>query len=298
MRKLWMIFFQILLISLVFYNSSLQGKDNLTFAESEKKIFHLTFNEQTGDKVFDEINGLQGNIRGGSWTQGVMGNGIEFLSDTDRIGFADDPLWDFVSNDFTISLWVKINSLPTDNLVNLISHGDGPGITRKWLFELKSSTQGIASARKYIAFTLMFHAWDNTLTEMTTLNSQYRTVDYKDEWFFLALTKQDNQYLFYLNQFIVGETSWNYNIGLSSEELSIGYCEPWDANVNALDGAIDEISIYNYALTQSQIYGLVNIGVLEIDIQELGMYVAIVVISVVVLLMLIYYFKKKIFDRI
>ncbi|MHA2278149.1 MAG: hypothetical protein ACXAC2_20405, partial [Candidatus Kariarchaeaceae archaeon] len=65
-------------------------------------IFHLSLDEGEGSSIGDNVNGLVGELRGGSWEQGVNGQAIGFIDSTDRIGFDDHPVFDFVMNNFTI----------------------------------------------------------------------------------------------------------------------------------------------------------------------------------------------------
>ncbi|MCE7736292.1 MAG: LamG domain-containing protein [Candidatus Heimdallarchaeota archaeon] len=251
-KKPLSIAFQIfILISTLHINNALIAlgaeQDAINISQTAaNKIFHLPFDEINNSTVNENINGLTGVMRGGSWGDGINGLGIKFNSQEDRIGFPDDPIFDFVANDFTISVWIKIISLEAHGkVINLMSHGDGGGTSKKWFFTLSRS--GSPSQ-----FSLVFHSWDNTLTEIVSLGGN--SVDFGlNNWQFIVITKKDHSYSMYVNGTNIGDSIWNYEIGQSSAELSIGYSEPPDANAIAVNGSMDEISIYNIALNNEQI---------------------------------------------
>lgn len=202
---------------------------------SSDLIFHLSLDEGEGSSIKDDVSGLVGELSGGSWEQGVNGTAIRFVDSTDRIGFNDHSVFDFVMNNFTISMWFKVNSLG-DDPVNLISHGDGPGTQKKWMLLL-------GGAGSSTLFNLIFHSWDNTLTQIISMGTP--PIEFGlNNWQFLTILRNRPFYSFYINNTLVAIENWAYDIGMASQQLSIGYMEPWDANVVALDGSIDEISIF------------------------------------------------------
>ncbi|MHA2097650.1 MAG: LamG-like jellyroll fold domain-containing protein [Candidatus Kariarchaeaceae archaeon] len=265
-RLLW--FYSMFLVSIIFSmnllyptisKSSPYQKSIIKLSQSSSVlIFHLSLDEGEGSSIGDNVNGLVGELRGGSWEQGVNGQAIGFIDSTDRIGFDDHPVFDFVMNNFTISMWIKINSLGNDP-VNLISHGDGPGTQKKWMLTL-------GRAGDPTLFNLVFHSWDNTLTQVKSLGTP--PIEFRlNNWQFLTLTRNRPFYSFYVNNTLVAVENWTYDIGMASEQLSIGYMEPWDANVVALDGIMDEISIFGDYRTIPPPYSLTSSSSLDVGSQ-------------------------------
>jgi len=47
----------------------------------------------------------------------------------------DNPLWNFGTNDFTIEMWARFNSIRNASY-HLIGHDEGPGDAKKWILAL------------------------------------------------------------------------------------------------------------------------------------------------------------------
>ena len=87
----------------------------------------------SGDgNAVDSVSGRNGILMGTAvFGVGIVGSSFA-LNSNGWIDVADDPVWTLGSNAFTISTWVKFDALT--GRVYFISHDDGSGNTRKWLF--------------------------------------------------------------------------------------------------------------------------------------------------------------------
>jgi len=200
-----------------------------------------SFNEGTGSTVADASgNNNIGSINGAAWTtQGRFGNALYFDGINDWMTVNDSNSLDLTTG-MTLEAWVN----PTSSAASWTTV----------LMKEQASTQAYAlfadttSARPYIYF--------NTATDSSGSKSVGGTSALPiNTWSHLAATYDNTTLRLYVNGVQVGSQSFTGSIMNSAAALRIGGNSVWG---EYFQGRIDELRIYNRALTQSEIQADMN----------------------------------------
>ncbi len=213
---------------------------------TKSPVAYWNFDENTGSTAKDSAGNNDGTIYGASWTTGISGSALSFDGTNDYINFGDKKDFD-LRGELTITAWVYLNNIPNY------------GNSRSSPFLVKGGVD-----QPYEFGTLpdgrLFHTQeeetgnDHELHGTTELST--------GEWYFVAVTDDFNTMKFYVD----GEkepdettsSGWNRasSYGESTGNLYIAN-SPTDAAYYWTDcyfnGIMDEVRIYNYALSDSEI---------------------------------------------
>jgi len=198
-------------------------------------------NEGSGNRISDlSMNGNNGTLIGANglptWVPGRSGQALNFDGVDDYVDMGSNASLKPVSA-ITVSAWIKFNSLTAD--IRAISDWHGLASEDRWIFYENSATviywyvcnvNGVNTA--YVAYT-------------PTLNT----------WLHLVGTYNGSAIEFHVNGASVGTTalSGNLNAGSSNYTVRIG---KQATTGGYFDGLIDEVRIYNRALSQAEIQWL------------------------------------------
>jgi hypothetical protein len=203
-------------------------------------------NEGSGNAAVDASgNGLHGTLTGApSWVAGTMGLALA-LNGTSQYGLVpDDPRLD-LTGQITLSAWVKPAKLGTANVIAKASFVGTliPG------YELNLSSTGKPFVR--------FNASDTYRVNGAT---SYPTAG--DTWMHLAATYDGSVIRLYVNGALDGSLASAFAITANDQPLGIGAQS--DGNSGRLfQGALDEVRIYDRALSASAIQALAS-GVVDV----------------------------------
>ena len=201
------------------------------------------------------------NDESGSGNNGTVMNGVLLTSDRfnnlnsaysfdgidDRI-FINNSIFDNGSN-FTYSSWCFLNTIINPNngnnshpILNTSPH-NGLGVILNWGSSNKYSIM-VGSGTPSISWNTLFNSLSNQNIEIQT-------------WKFITLVKSLNTYSLYINGVI--DQTWVANSSVQSYlyKLYFGGGDPLNTN-EVLNGKLDDIGIWNRALTQEEITGLYN----------------------------------------
>ena len=137
----------------------------------------------------------------------------------------------------TISFWVKVRTLPAQGEVYLLSHG---GWQERWKISLPSHGKPVFTVRTTTCCNDMDSGDGNQLKV--------------NEWKHVVVTHDGVTDKMYMNGVKVNEKAYAGALGKTSSPLGIGY-DPIDQG-NYFDGQLDEVMIYDEALTATQISAL------------------------------------------
>lgn len=203
-------------------------------------IAYWTLNESAGATSFTDSsgNGKTGTCSGtGCPVAGVAGKlntAASFDGTNDIISASDSSLWTF-SGDFTISLWVKANSWGGNWWTRaFLGQDEGGGPTNKWIFS-------------YDGTRTIFHINTSSGGGPVALGNTWTPST--GTWYHLAVTRQGNNYTFYRDGSPDGVWTDSTIIPDASAPLTIG----WAEGVGSFNGTIDDVRIYNRALSGSEI---------------------------------------------
>jgi concanavalin A-like lectin/glucanase superfamily protein/lamin tail-like protein/CotH protein/Ig-like domain-containing protein len=177
-----------------------------------------------------------GVLQGAGYAAGEAGQGFSF-NGSSYVSVPDSPLWTFGSSDFSIELWAKFSDASGNRI--FLGHDDGGGIQNKWLFWLNGGV-------------LQFHI--NGPGNVLIGTAPFSPV--VGQWYHLAVTRQVNTYRFFINGVLVSTDVNALTIPNSSQPLTIGVAE----GIFHFNGVLDEISIYNRALSSVEVASIFGAG--------------------------------------
>ena len=179
-----------------------------------------------------------------SFGVGRAGQAFAFNGGDGFVSVADSPAWKFGTNDFTIELWTKFNQVKSSMFIHQETVGDASGFEFYWeafnnqLFFSDDSSH-VSIVRPWVTHGVF-------------------TLPLPNFWYHLAVTRTRGNYRLYVDGQQSGSEQPDANpVGDVHGQLRIGnYAFPG----YALNGFIDELTIYNRALTTAELEAIYNAG--------------------------------------
>ena len=218
----------------------------LAVAQTSGLVAAYGFNEGVGTTVTDASgNGNTGTIQGASWTpQGKFGGALGFNGTNGYVSVANSPSLDISGSALTLSMW--INPQP-------LSGGDSVVLGKFWNATMTSPFYQygleLASGREpFFYLGTSGGALSARMGSNLTLN----------QWSHLAVVFNGSQVRFYVNGTLVRTRQLSASIQARGNPLRIG------ADIVPSQfhkGFLDEVRIYNRALTQAEVQSDMNTAV-------------------------------------
>lgn len=195
----------------------------------------------SGDgNAIDSVAGRNGTLVGGAgYATGIQGQAFDFSGTTDYVTVPDDNVWSFGNDSFTVELWANFETYGegAQSLSSIfIGHDEGGGERNKWFFYYDEARERLG-----------FHINGGSGRDYILSPTQF-TPDF-GEWQHFAVTRSGSSYEFYADGNSLGIATNSMEILNANATLTIGKAE----NVGYFDGLIDEVHIYDEALTSAQI---------------------------------------------
>ncbi len=211
---------------------------NYSWIEDEitSPIAYWKLDEASGSTAYDSAGTYNGTIYGATPTEAVVDGAFEFDGYSDYIIFGD-ILDSEMGNAFTIGVWIKLREGAIQNIIDymyiLWKSDDRPGI--------RISTDGLVSFLHWHAGTGISVRSINALEE--------------EKWYYLSYVYNGSEFIAYINgKFIGSVTDSGYSPGGT---LYIGgELEP----SRCFDGIIDEVAIFDQALSENAVRTLYQAG--------------------------------------
>jgi len=196
----------------------------------------MPFDTENNDTCKDYSGyGHNGTLKGVTWTnEGIVGGAYYFGGSSEYITMSlPNVFYDIPNNDFTISIWVRSDDITADNAVVLMASEDNNNFVKIFLqgteIHVGVCNEGIKDAVR---------------TE--NLSS--------DVWYHIAgvWDASENSIIVYCNgnlSILPGERNFALGSGMGLLEIGHG-----TASSKFWDGYMDEVEVYNRALSQDQIY--------------------------------------------
>lgn len=196
-------------------------------------------------------NDIQGNH------DGIPGGGVDFPTGKVAQAFRfdgqatvivpDDPGFTLGSRPFTIDLWVNFSRL--NGRDPFIGHDEGEGEVNKWIFwydeEGHDQLSGVPALR--------FHINSQDIGPIDPVVAPWNPQT--GQWYHVAVTRDSSTYSLYIDGVQVAMQSNALEIPDPAFDLTIGSSE-----IFFLDGLIDEVEIFERALTADEIKSIYNAG--------------------------------------
>ncbi len=188
------------------------------------------FNEKSGTIAGDSVAGHNGVISGATWVSGIHGSALQFNGVDNQVQISKAG-FNPVGNSISFSFWFRLNAVG-DN---------GTFIYQNVKYIVSIDAQGRPG------FALYTPVW-------SSLNSGYTNRVLDTDWHHVAMTYDGSMMKIYLDGLLRTYTANTGNLQSSNSDAYIGRETP----TNPFKGTIDEMLVYNRALTDSeilQIYG-------------------------------------------
>ncbi|MEW5924403.1 MAG: LamG-like jellyroll fold domain-containing protein, partial [Candidatus Zixiibacteriota bacterium] len=201
------------------------------------------FDEGVGSITYDSSgHGNDGILTNGpAWVTGLTGKALRFDGVDDYVNCGSDPSLDMTDN-LTISAWVNFDNLPSDKYA-IVSKDDGWGLQNKWEFGYTNNYAGISDA-------LHFHI-NNTSGADIWLNS-LSWLPATGKWYFVAVTRHDSDYKFYVNGQLHGTASNSLSLPIVDYPLLIGRAE----GSFHFAGKIDEVRVASREFSEEELWSI------------------------------------------
>ncbi|UCF17711.1 MAG: LamG domain-containing protein, partial [Phycisphaerales bacterium] len=198
-------------------------------------VLYLDFESGEGSMALDQSGHSNHGLLMGDpqWTTGILGGAMDFDGDGDFVDCGNSALLD-ITGDITVACWIKVDQFDK-SWQAIVTHGDN-----SWRVHRSGSSNNIA--------------WGTSGLSPTDLTG---TVNVNDaEWHHVAGVYNGAQKLLYIDGALDASSDSTGNINSSNFNVNIG--ENNDATGRFFDGLIDEVRVYNRALTGVEIAMLVE----------------------------------------
>lgn len=190
----------------------------------------------------DSAGGHDGTlVNGAGFGPGEFGQAFKLNGSNQYVSVPDSPAWAFGNNPFTISLWANFDSIRQDILGQLpnvfVGQDEGAGTTNKWVFFYDGNGN------------LAFHINGPGFVFLTAPTSFVPLVG---DWHLYSLTRSGSTYTFYADGVSLGTAISSLAIPDANAPLTIGQAE----GVGFVNGRLDDVRIYDRALSGAEIAGL------------------------------------------
>jgi hypothetical protein len=210
---------------------------------SAELVAYWSFDEGSGDRVFDSSgNGNDGTINGASWGEGKYGPALHFNAQDNYVEVPTSESLETETN-VTVAAWI-----------NWIDAGDG------WLCILANGQQGgpwenyglfVNRGGGFLYFTLSLDG--GHVTQQTPNNAVQ-----PDEWLHACATWDGSMARIYVNGEMVLGQAQSGTLVPPGLPLRIGHR---DGSAHYYNGIIDDVRVYNHALTEVEILAAMEGGV-------------------------------------
>ena len=206
-------------------------------------VGYWSFNEGTSTVALDYSgNKNKGTlVNGPTWVNGKQGKALNFDGGDDEVLFSD-PV---VGSNFTFGAWIKPNS-------NFGTSGDG-------IFDTKPAAVGALRVFGNTGTPAQL-CWDigGNVPDQCLNDTGYNISDWTNQWHHIVLVLSTNSTTrLYVDGVSVGTVS--NSVSASSHTFLVGVYN----NTNYFNGLIDDVRIYNRALSASEIQALYNVGAVK-----------------------------------
>lgn len=196
------------------------------------------FDEGSGDVAGDTSeNGNDGQVNNAEWVAGHFGGALEFAGGSSNVEVQHAP--ELSVQEFTLMAWINV-----------------PDFTGAWQTIITQNTAG--PTRNYGLFindgSGLIHYSFTANNAWNSFNANTNVVD--GEWRHIAATYDFEIFTCYVDGEIDGETVVDLEPDTAESLITIG---SWEGG-GWIQGAIDEVALFNHALSQEEVQGFMERG--------------------------------------
>ncbi|MHC4156530.1 MAG: LamG-like jellyroll fold domain-containing protein, partial [Planctomycetota bacterium] len=193
-------------------------------------VGHWKFDEGSGNTAYDSAGNNNGTIHGAKWTKSKVGGALSFDGKDNYVMIPDSDVFDFGKGNFSISTWFKTVSMSDQFIIGF--------------------RNGTKCIEMYVNSASHVGSYIDTGSE--TIRLPFINTKYNDgKWHHAAITLDNgvgNGYRLFLDGIMVGALTCSADFSDWSH-IAIGGNPKGTWNKHFFNGQIDEIAIYNQALS-------------------------------------------------
>ncbi len=199
-------------------------------------LAYYPFNGNARDK---SGNGHHGTVNGASLTTDRFNraNNAYNFDGNDYISVPDHPDFTFGAKPFSLSLWISLSQIGS---YYILGHDEGGGTRAKWIFWFTGTALGLHE-RLNGGYWAINTPWQPQI----------------QKWYHIVLKRDHNRFSIYVNTVQVGTQDDNRSLPDVKAPFTIGTAEGTGRMFN---GKIDDVRIYKYALSDTEIQQLFKEG--------------------------------------
>jgi hypothetical protein len=199
------------------------------------------FNDGGGTSAIDSSgNGFSGVVANASWTTGVLGTGaLQFNGASSRVTFGTGPAL-AGTTDFSVSAWIKTTASSTGVI---IQQRDPGGFNGEYMFQVNANG------------TLKFMIYGNSAYQFD-FNSTTAVND--GAWHLVTAVRQGTTGTIYVDGVPAGTASGT--VRALAGTIGVGVGADIRDNTSYFNGTIDEVRIYDVALSALRIAHMASLG--------------------------------------
>lgn len=203
--------------------------------------------DMSGNNVTGTINGNPGN------TAGKFGNALNFITYTNYVSFPASAV-NSCSNGFSVSVWVKMSSLPTNQLGMVVSVRQSSAAQIALYIAPTGETVFLVRNSANTSYSVNLDYTGTKTNQLYSLNRWHHIVgsaSYRANFAYLMV---DGNLLLYTNN--VPSQFYTGNSGVIGRCSYDGTCP--NENIRNFIGQIDDVRIYNVGITLQEGLSLYN----------------------------------------
>jgi hypothetical protein len=216
------------------------GQEDIDIPSGAVSLWLL--NENAGTSADDSVGPNNGTLTNGpSWVSGHSGSAVSFDGVDDHVSVPHDA--SLTPTQITVSAWIKATHWKTEIWRGVVVAKDSWGGSSNG-YDLRTGDNGKLS---FVVGTSS--GWTDASTDSLMATGQ---------WYHIVGTYDGTTVRVYINGVERGSATGGGDLSASSYPLNIGRC-PYDTT-RLFDGVIDEVAIFNRALTPSEIQTIYQYG--------------------------------------
>ena len=232
-----------------------QLEDSLWFLGWEPEplpepIAYWKFDERHGTTAYDSAGNNDGTIYGAQWTTGQINGALDFDGDEDYVR----TIYEGGPSEYTISLWYNLN----EDIVPSTMIDPDTGVWRARALVSKTGDEQYKVNLWSIWFSYYGLELVNEIAHNTYVRVSYEpAMFYKDEWCHVVVTGNSTHGQVYFDGELINTVEGNFSGGVWDDSVPFEIARPYTGTADRyFNGTIDEVMIFNKALSADQIQQL------------------------------------------